>query len=115
MGTDFPAVELDSTIQLSTLSRMSEFLWHISKWAHRFSCLLQFTSGLEVLACSLNTDLDYVPTVLQLHPSSTEPLNPEPLSKVVAAFLGKMQQLFGCILKKRYVIPAALSPVHESH
>ena len=34
----------------------------------------------------------------------------ESLSKVAATFKGKMQQLFGCILIDRYVIPEVLSP-----
>ena len=55
----FPAVELLKAIQDSTYSRMSGFLWHSSKWTNQF----------EVLACSLNTNLKYVPTMLQLHPS----------------------------------------------
>ena len=45
------------------------FVWHSPKWASRFGCLLQYMSGLEVLACSLDTDLNYVITMLQLHPS----------------------------------------------
>ena len=69
MGANFPAVELDNTIWFSTLSRMSGFLWHSSKWACQFSCFLQYMSGLEVLACSLSTNLNYVITMLQLHPS----------------------------------------------
>ena len=69
MGVHFLTVELNNTMQFSTLSRMSEFLWHSSKWACQFGCFLQDTSGLEVLACSLNTDLNYVTTMLQLRPS----------------------------------------------
>ena len=63
MGAHFPAVELDNTIRFSTLSRMSGFLWHSSKWACRFDCFLQYMSGIEALACSLDTDLNYDPTV----------------------------------------------------
>ena len=48
---------------------LPHFLWHSSKWAHWFGSFLQYTSGLEVLACSLNTDLIYVTTMLQLCPS----------------------------------------------
>ena len=49
-----------------------------------------------MLACSLNTDLNYVTTMLKLHPS----LNHE---------------VFGCILKDRYnVNPAVLSPGLEA-
>ena len=69
MGAHFPAVELDNAIWFSILSRMSGFLWHSSKWACRFGRFLQYTSGLEVLACSLDTDLNYVITMLQLRPS----------------------------------------------
>ena len=65
-GNYVPAVELDNVIRFSTLSRMSRFLRHSSKWAHRFGRFLQYTSGLEVLACSLDTDLNYVTTMLQL-------------------------------------------------
>ena len=63
----------------------------------RLSHFLQYMSGLEVLACSLDIDLNYVTTVT----TPTAPF-PEPLSKVVATFRGKMQQLFGCIIKDRY-------------
>ena len=38
----------------------------------------------------------------------------EPLSKVATNFRGKMRQLFGCILKDRYVVPAVLSPGPEA-
>ena len=53
-------VELDNAIRFSTLSRISGYLWHSSKWAHWLGCFLQYTSGLEVLACSFDTDLNYV-------------------------------------------------------
>ena len=66
MGTHFPAADLDNAIRFSTLSRMSGFLWHSSKWASRFGHFLQYTSGLEVLVCSLDTDLNYVTAMLQL-------------------------------------------------
>ena len=71
MGAHFAAVELDNAIRFGILS-MSGFLWHSSKWACRFSRFLQYMSGLEVLACSLDTDINYVTTMLQLHLS----LNP---------------------------------------
>ena len=99
IGVHFPAVKLDNMIQFSTLSRMSGFLWHSSKCACQFDCFLQYMSGLEVLACSLNTDLNYAPAA---------PF-PEPLSKVAATFRGKMLQLFGNILKGRYIVPVVLS------
>ena len=69
MGVHFPAVELDNVIRFSTLSRMLGFLCHNSKWAHQFGHFLQYVSGIEVLACSLDTDLNYMTTMLQLHPS----------------------------------------------
>ena len=96
MGAGFTAVELDNAIRFSTLSRMSGFLWHSSKWTCLFSRFLQHTSKIEVLACSLNTNLNYVTTMLQLH-------------------LSLSHQVFGCILKDRYyVTPAVLSPGPES-
>ena len=69
MGAHFPTVELDNAIQLSTISRMLEFLWRSSKWACQFDHFLQYTSGLEFLACSLDTDLNCVTAMLQLCPS----------------------------------------------
>ena len=68
MRVDFPAIELDDAI----LSRMSGFLRHSSKWARRFGFFLQYTAEIEVLACSLDNDLNYVTTMLQIRPS----LNP---------------------------------------
>ena len=65
MGADFPAVELDNAVRFSILSRMSAFLWRSSKWACRFGRFFQYASGLEVLACSLDTDVNYVTTMLQ--------------------------------------------------
>ena len=64
MGAHFPAVELDNAIRFDTLSRVSGFLWHGSKWARRFVCFLQYTSGFEVLTCSIDTDFNYVITTL---------------------------------------------------
>ena len=46
---------------------MSGFLWHSSKWASQFGHFLQYTSGLEVLACSFDTNINYVTATLQLH------------------------------------------------
>ena len=89
MSAHFPAVELNNTIWFSTLSRMSKFLWHSSKWACWFGCSLQYMSGIEVLACSPETNLNYVTTMLQLHPSMNH-------------------QVFGCILKGRYYITLAV-------
>ena len=57
---------------------------------------LQYMSGIEELTCGLDTDLNYVTTMLQLYPSLNE-------------------YVFGCILKDRYyVTPAALSHGPES-
>ena len=92
MGAHFPAVELDNIIWFSTLSSKSGFLWHSSKWAHKFSLFLQYASGIEVLACSLDSNLNYVTAMLQLHPSL-------------------IHYVFGCIPKDRYsVTPPALCP-----
>ena len=90
MGAHFPAVELDNAIRFSTLSRMSGFLWHSSKWACQFGCFLYYMLRIKVLACSLDTNLDYVTTMLQLHPSSNH-------------------YVFGCIAKDRYYVTPALS------
>ena len=79
-----------------TLSRMSGFLWCCSKWACQFGHFLQNMSGIQVSACSLDTDPNYVTTMPQLQPS----LN---------------HQVFGCILRNRYyVIPAALSDASKT-
>ena len=59
MGVPFPAGELDNTIQFNTLSVVSGFLWHSSKYLSR----------LEVLACKLDPDFNYMITILQLCPS----------------------------------------------
>ena len=69
MGVHFPGVKLDNAIWFSTLSRMSGFLWHGTKWAGCVGQSLQYTSGIEVLPCSLDTNLNYVTAMLQLHPS----------------------------------------------
>ena len=89
MGAHFPAVELDNAKWLSILSRVSGFLWHSSKWACRFGRFLQYTSGLKVLACSLDIDVNYAPTALF----------PEPLNKVVSTFGVEMRQLLGVFSK----------------
>ena len=68
MGGHFPTVELDNAIQFTTLSWMSGFLWYSSKWARWFGRFLQYATGLEVLACSLDTKLNYVTAILQLCP-----------------------------------------------
>ena len=66
MGAHFPAVELDNAIWFSTFSRMPRFLWHSSKWAHRLDHFLQYIPMLGVLACNLDTKLNYVTAMLQL-------------------------------------------------
>ena len=88
-------------VWFGTLSRMSGFLWHSSKWARRVRCFLQYSSRLEVLACSLNTDLNYVTTMLNY-------ALPWTTKKVAVTLKGKMWQLFQCILKDRYIAPATL-------
>ena len=95
VGAHFPAVESDNAIRFSTLSGMSGFLWHSSKWAHWFGRFLKYPSGLEVLACSLDTDLNYVTNMLQLRPSMNHSV------KLRQLLAGKMRQLFGCILIDR--------------
>ena len=60
MGAQFPALELDNAMRFSTLSRMSGSLWQSSKWACRFGHFPQSMPGLEVLACSLDTEFNYV-------------------------------------------------------
>ena len=57
MGAYFLAVELDNVIWFSTLS---------TSFLGRF---LQYMLELEVLVCSLDTDVNYVTAMLQLHPS----------------------------------------------
>ena len=75
------------------------------KRARQFGRFLRYTSGLEVLACSINTNLNYYALTAAF---------PEPLHKLVATFRGKMQQLFGHILKNRYIVPTALFPGHKA-
>ena len=43
-----------------------------SKWILWFGRFLQYMPGLEVLACSFNTDINYVITMLQLRPWITK-------------------------------------------
>ena len=92
-GCPLPAVALDNAIRFSILSRMTWFLWHSSKWACRFGRFLQNTSGLEVLAFSLDTDINY----LCDYYAPIAPF-PEPLITVAATFRGEVWQLSGCIL-----------------
>ena len=73
---------------------------HSYKCDHQFGGFLQYTSGLELLACSLDTGLNYVTKMLF-----------KSLSKVAATSRGKMQTFFRCILIHRCVtfIKAPLS------
>ena len=107
MGAHFAAVDLDNTIQFSTLSRMSGFLWHSSKQACRFSCFRRYKSRFEVLACSLNTNLNHVIIMLQLRPSLIHYVKLQQL-------LGERYSNFLAVFLDRYVIPAALSPGPEA-
>ena len=91
MHAHFPTGEFDNLIWFSA------FLWHSSKGACQFSHFLQYMWGLKKLACSLNTNLNYVTTMLQL-------------PRFATTFTSKMQQLFGCILTDIYVTIAVLSP-----
>ena len=94
MGAHFPAVELGNAIQFSILSKMSGFLLHSSKWACWFGRFLQYTSGLEVLACSLDTDINYVTTMLQLHLSLNHEVKlPELLGERWGNFLGAFSKI----------------------
>ena len=95
MGAQFHAVELDNAIRFSTISRMTGFLWYSSKWPRCFGRFLQYTPQLEMLVCSLDTDLNYVTTMLQLRP----PLNQ--YVKLWQLLGGEMRKLFGCILIDR--------------
>ena len=65
-GCALPRIWLDSATRFITLLMVSGFLWHSTKWAHRLGRFLQYTLGLEVLACSFDTDFNYVTTILQL-------------------------------------------------
>ena len=90
MGAHFPTVELDNAIQCSILSMMSGFLCHSFKRTYQFGPFLQYTPGVEVLACSLDN------LTMKLLCSNCAV---EPLSKVAGNFRGKMWQFFGCILR----------------
>ena len=69
MDEHFHAVGLDDVIWFSTCSRVSWLLWHSSRWVQCFSRFLQYMSGLEMLACTFDTNFDYVITMIQLCPS----------------------------------------------
>ena len=64
--SDFSKQFPDNAIRFSILCRMSGLLWHGSKRTRRFGCFLQYMPGLEVLACSFDTDFNYVTRMLQL-------------------------------------------------
>ena len=71
MSVHFPAVELYNGIRFNTFYMLTVFLQHSSKWVPWFGCFVQYTSGLEVSAYNFDTDLNYVPNILQLCPSLT--------------------------------------------
>ena len=79
---------------------MSGFLWLSSKWAYWFGCSLQYTPGLEVLACSIDTDINYVTTVLQLRSSMKHSVKLQHYGEDVITFW---------VYHHRYITPAALS------
>ena len=123
-GSVLPYTWLDNVIWFSTIPRMSGFLWNKSKWARWFSHFPQYTSGLGMLACSLNINLNHVIFMLQLWLSLNHQVK---LWKLLGGrsneaantaadddlFRGKMKELFGCILIDRYVTPATLYPGPE--
>ena len=98
MSMHVPTVQFDNTIWFRTLSRISRLLSHSCKWASWFGRFLQYTSGLEVLPCSLDTDLDYAPT---------EPFL-EPKIKVATTFRGKQgikqDFYFGRLFSREYCL-----------
>ena len=57
MGAHFPSEKLCNATRFSIVSRKSGFLWHSLKWACWFGHFLQYMSGIEVLACSIDTTL----------------------------------------------------------
>lgn len=61
---------LSQSIRLClALSNMSRFLWHNSVWVCRFGWVLQYISGDEALACSIDSDFNNVIVTFWLHPS----------------------------------------------
>ena len=52
-------------------SRVTGFLRHSSVWFCLFGCVFQYTLGLEVLACSIDTNFNYVIVIFQLCTSFT--------------------------------------------
>ena len=96
MGAHFPAVEQDNAIRFSILCRMSGLLWHGSKWTCRFGRFLQYAPGIEVLACSFDTDFNYVISMLRLCPSLNH------FVKTCQGDDGFENQLFGCALRDIY-------------
>ena len=60
-GTHFSTVEEDEGTGLALPGPwVSGFLWQNSKCARQFTCgILQYTSGLEVLACGIDTNVNY--------------------------------------------------------
>ena len=71
-----------------------------------FDCFLKYKLGLEVLACSFDTNLNYmtiVPTVPSL----------KPLSKIATIFQKNGAETFW-VYSHRYVTPTVLSPGPEA-
>ena len=66
MGAHFSAVEMDNAIRFSVESGpVPWYFWHSSKWSCRFGRAFQYTSELEVLAYSIDTNFSNVITMLQ--------------------------------------------------
>ena len=59
----FPLVEEDHRTGLAlrpVMLKLSGLLWHCSKWTRQSVLkILQYTPGLEMLACSIDPDLNY--------------------------------------------------------
>ena len=59
----FPLVEEDHRTGLAlrpVMLKLSGLLWHCSKWSRQSVLkILQYTPGLEMLACSIDPDLNY--------------------------------------------------------
>ena len=70
MDVQFPTLSWITQSGLAlrlVLSRVSGVLWHSSGWVHWFNHVLQYMSGLEVLACSNNTNFNYAIIKFWLH------------------------------------------------
>ena len=91
VGAHFRAVEWDNGIWIGTLSRVSGFLWHGSKWARRFVRFLSIYARAWTVSM-YQQDFNYVITTLP-------PLSPEPW--YVMRFAIWYQSLFGICLVVR--------------